>query len=243
MINKLISKGRTTEVASVSEKLGVAFQNYDLTRDSYLSGTFTTLGDETNLLLEAIKRSKSESVMNVKNLTRADKTRALFYLVKGALYHPEPVVSTAAQEVDKVLEKYGLTEITSESYDIVSSLTNSMMGDLAAAELQASIAAISGCAGVITALQAAQEDFVQAYAAYQQDKAEEGELETASEIKKRVLGIINEQLVVYLRAMVKVDEPGYGGFAATVTQIIDDANENIKRRDKKEETEPAPEEE
>ncbi len=230
MYNKLKSNCRVAEAAATSEKLNLAYQNYDLTPDSYLPGTFTSLNTETELLVTAINRSKTESVMDEKNIIRVNKVQALFYFIEGAVYNPDEAVSSAAQQVKQVLDSYGLSEITSKSYDTQSTLISSLLADLAAPSLLASIAAIAGCAAVIAALQAAEDDFVHTYADYEQDKAEEGELESASVVKKRVLDLINDHLVEYLRAMVKVNNALYGGFAATVDQIIDDMNEIVARR-------------
>ena len=45
--------------------------------------------------------------------------------------------------------------------------------------------------------------------------------------------IINDKLVVYLRAMIQVDESTYGDFTRTIAEIIDDNNEVVKKRRKK----------
>jgi|WetSurMetagenome_2_1015567.scaffolds.fasta_scaffold453704_2 hypothetical protein len=58
------------------------------------------------------------------------------------------------------------------------------------------------------------------------------ETESDLEIKKEVLSIINEKLVVYLNAMIQVNETKYGEFAVTVAQIIDDMNVTVKKRKK-----------
>jgi hypothetical protein len=58
-------------------------------------------------------------------------------------------------------------------------------------------------------------------------------------VKKEVLGIINDKIVVYLRAMEQVDPATYGAFTSTCAQMIADNNEQVKKRNKK--PEPAPE--
>ncbi len=62
-------------------------------------------------------------------------------------------------------------------------------------------------------------------------------MENATTIKKEVVNIINNNLVVYLRAMEQVDEPTYGNFARTIAQIIANNNEVVKKRRKKPEAE------
>lgn len=97
------------------------------------------------------------------------------------------------------------------------------------------IALLPGCADVITALQTTQNDFEAARIVYEQEKAEESTQANASEVKAEVLAMINDKIVIYLRAMEVVDEPAYGAFARTVATIIADNNEVVKKRRKKEE--------
>jgi hypothetical protein len=55
----------------------------------------------------------------------------------------------------------------------------------------------------------------------------------ATALKKEVIDVINNQLVVYLDAMMLVDEATYGAFGRTVAEIIDTTNEMVKKRRKK----------
>ena len=163
---------------------------------------------------------------------RDDKVRAFFFMVMGYIHHPDPAVKAAALKVEKVLDQYGLS-ITGESYAVESSLVNSLLVDLAKQKLQDAIGALSGLAEIIAELQAAQDNFEQTRIAYEEEKAKEGTLENVTAIKKEVLVIINDKLVVYLRAMIQVDEATYGNFTRTVAEIIDDNNEVVKKRRKK----------
>ena len=104
---------------------------------------------------------------------------------------------------------------------------------LAKPELQPAIGALPGFAQMIEDLANAQTSFEEMRPAYDLHKAEEGTLANASEIKKTVVTLVNDKLVVYLRAMLQVDETTYGPFARTVAQMIADNNEIVKRRRKK----------
>lgn len=75
---------------------------------------------------------------------------------------------------------------------------------------------------------------------WEREKGKEGALENATELKKEVVAIINENLVVYLNAMQQVNPEMYFEFANTVAVIIAENNETVKRRAKKPEPEPAP---
>jgi hypothetical protein len=48
-----------------------------------------------------------------------------------------------------------------------------------------------------------------------------------------VLELINNKIVVYLRAMEQVDPVTYGVFTGTCAQVIADNNEQVKKRKKK----------
>jgi len=48
-----------------------------------------------------------------------------------------------------------------------------------------------------------------------------------------VVNLINDKLVVYLRAMMQVNDATYGDIGRTVGEIIDANNEVVKKRRKK----------
>ena len=232
MIEKLILTSRVTEVDAVSMRMIGAYKNTTLSRDAHMVKIYSALEPESALLTSAIRRLKDESVLEEKDEVRDDDVRAVHYLTLGFMHHPDPAVKAAAGEVEKVFDNYDLS-ITGESYATESSLVNSLLADLAKPKLQAAIALLSGLAEIIATLQAAQTDFEETRIAYEEEKAKEGTLENATTIKKAVVTIINDKLVVYLRAMIQVDEATYGNFARTIAEIIADNNEVVKKRRKK----------
>jgi len=232
MIEKLISQSRTTEVAAASVRMITAFKTTVLNTDSHMAGIFTSLESDTTKLTKAINRSKAESQLEEKDELRDNKLRALYYLLQGFSHHPDQAIQIAAVAVLTVFDKYGLA-ITNDSYATESSLVNSLLDELADPELEPSITALSGCTELIADLQAAQEDFERVGAAYEAEKGKDGTLESASAIKKQIIRTINDQLVVYLRAMLQVDETTYGDFSRTVAATIADSNEVVKKRRKK----------
>ncbi len=227
-----MTNSRTTEVDAVSLRTIGAYKNTSLSSDAHLASIFTGLETESARLTAAIKRSKAESELEVKDEVRDDKVRAIHYLLMGLLHHPDPAIQNAAEEVENVFDNYGLS-ILGESYATESSLATSLLGDFSKPKLQVAIAALSGCTEIVAALQAAQTDFEATRIVYEEEKAKEGTLENATIIKKEVANIINDNLVVYLRAMLQVDEPTYGDFARTIAMIIADNNEVVKKRRKK----------
>jgi Mg2+ and Co2+ transporter CorA len=101
--------------------------------------------------------------------------------------------------------------------------------------VQEKINEISGCADAIVTLQTRQNQFKTAFYEWEQNKAKQASEMNASEYKKTVLQIINDEIVTYLRAMVQVNEEKYAGIHNTILQIINDQNIKVKSRLKKEE--------
>ncbi|MBN2615156.1 MAG: hypothetical protein JXR71_05630 [Bacteroidales bacterium] len=235
MITKLIGNCRTTEVDAVAQNITGAYKGTELSTDTYLSGLMTRLETEGVSLTAAIKRMNAESKLEAQDEVRDEAFRGLYYLVFGLLHHPDETIKAAAQQVFAVLDHYGLT-ITDQSYASESSLVGSALNDLAQPEFQEPIALLSGCAESIAKLTTTEDDFEAARIAFEEEKAQESTLENATTIKKRVVSLINDKLVVYLLAMVQVNPETYDLFARTVGQIIADNNEVVKKRRKKPET-------
>ena len=233
MIEKLMTASLVTEVDSVSMRIIGAYKTTGLNTDQHLANMFTTLEPLSLALTSSINRIKSESILEEKDADRDMQVRSLFYLVMGFIHHPDPAVKAAAQVVEKVLNHYGLS-ITGESYSTESSLISSMLNDLTKQKLLDAIALLSGCAETIAALQTAQNEFEAARITWEQEKAAESTQQTATTIKKEILSLINDKLVIYLRAMEVVDEATYGDFARTIAEIIAENNEVVKKRHNKE---------
>ena len=230
-INKLAGKIRTTENNSVTSRIIAEYTKVDLSTDTFLTSIFNLLQPLNTKLTESINRIKTESNLEEKDELRDNKVRAVNYLTMGFVHHPDATISNAAKIINTIFEHYGMN-IVNESYATESSLIESLLVEFAREDLQASIALLPGLSVVIDELRAAQTAFEGAQLTFQNEKANYGIKESASEIKKELLTVINEKLVVYLRAMVMVDQAKYGTFVGIVSQIIDDMNVIIKKRKK-----------
>lgn len=230
-VNKLMANIKTTEINSVSENIIMEYEKGDWSSDSHLTGIFDQLKPLNTNLNFAINRIKAESDLEEKDELRDTKVRAIYYLIMGLIHHPDSAVSSSAQTVDSVFEHYGL-DIVNKSFGVETSLIDSLLKDFANSEIQPSIAALPGLSELITQLQETETAFKEAQVKYEEEKAKEGTELSATEIKKEVIMVINKKLVIYLRAMVQVDEGKYGTFTNTVAQIIDDMNVIVKKRRK-----------
>ena len=239
MIEKLIAQSRVTEVNDAATRMSGSFKNSGLT-DQYLVSTFTTLDASNMKLTLAIKQSKAESDLEEYDEGRDDKVRSFNYLVQGFSHHPTKTIKEAAQLLMDLFDNYGLAMV-GESYATESSLVSSLLLDLAKPKFQDAIALLSGCAELIAELQTAQNNFEQARITYEAEKAKEGMVENATVVKKEVLTILNDKIVVYLRAMEQVDPVTFSVFANTCAQIIADNNEQVKKPKNKPQPAPATE--
>ncbi|MCG8582445.1 MAG: DUF6261 family protein [Bacteroidales bacterium] len=231
-LNKIISTSRTTEIDASSIRLIGVYNKRTGYKDVNLDSIFVDLKQESANLTTAINRDKVLSELNQKDAVRDACIQDIYYILLGALRHPEPTVMEAAEIVHKVFAKYGVS-MAGKSYASQTSLVLSMLEDLTASELQSSVALISGLKQVVNALQTAQDNFEQARIKHDEQKIALESKSNASTIKKTVVDIINNQLVVYLRAMVLVKEKEYSDFTRLIATIIDDNNEAVKRRSKK----------
>lgn len=159
------------------------------------------------------------------------------YILVSAVHHPDAAVQTSCENLNTIFSKYGL-KMMHTSYATESALIDSMLQDLTATDLQADITAVSGCAAIIAELQTTQDDFKTAHFSWEEKKAQEELSMCATDVKKEVVSTINEKIVLYLNAMQQVNHKVYGELAQTIEQIINDNNEAVKTRSRKEDMEP-----
>ncbi|MGD8778615.1 MAG: DUF6261 family protein [Ignavibacteria bacterium] len=147
----------------------------------------------------------------------------------GFLQHPDKEIRSAAEKVENIFKHYGV-DITRKSYSTESSLVKSLLQDFSEAEIKAAIESLPGLSPIVDELKTAEKAFTDAVLLYREKKAKEKTSKTATEIKKEVKSIINNKLIVYLRAMVQANEETYGNFANIIAQIINDNNQIVKKR-------------
>jgi hypothetical protein len=116
------------------------------------------------------------------------------------------------------------------TYNEESSNITNFTGELKTTEALAHIARIVGLSTAVSELESSQSAFVQATTEWKIAKGDDGSKVSASELKKEILTILNKKFIPYLNAMLTVNEDYYQSFALAVAEIIDDSNENVKRR-------------
>ncbi|MBI9073363.1 MAG: hypothetical protein JEY94_17305 [Melioribacteraceae bacterium] len=230
-LNKVISVSRTGEISAVAITVINEYEKKDWSADTHLTGIFDALKPASENLTDAIDRNKAISNLDEKDALRDDKLRGIYYLLQGYLRYPDTTIKEAAVNVDDVFESCGL-EVTNESYAMETAKIRSLLADFDVADVKTEIAKLPGLAALITELTDAEKAFEDAKTDFDNAVAKEGTENNASVIKKEVVKIINEQLVVYLRAMVQVNPATYNELALTIARTIDANNEVVKKRRK-----------
>ena len=242
MMNKVVAASRTNEINALAMQMIALYKKTDWTTDTHLTGVFAQLKPLTDELTHSIKFISIESDLEKKDDVRDNRTRAIHYLLLGFLHSSNEQVKGAAIALDTIFETYGLS-IIHRNYAEQSSLTESLLKDLSVTSLENDITALPGMSAAIESLEEAHRSFEQTRVDYEEQKSRENQYESATVLKRAVRQVINEHLVVYLRAMVQVDNAKYAAFANAIGQLIETNNMAVrKRRNKGEDTFPTPNE-
>ncbi|GJQ04494.1 DUF6261 family protein [Capnocytophaga canimorsus] len=224
---------RITEVGDVANRLAVLYKGTaTLQDDAFLKNLLSEIQTQGDAITEAIKKDKAVSKLEDADAERDEAIRVLDKMLKA--YEVFPVESTKAhgQKIAAIFKKYGV-KITEENYSSESNLIDSLLKDLSASEVQASVTALSGVSEAIATIRTTQEEFSKVRLQYEEAFTENHSKVSASSLRKPLLGLINKKLIPYLVAMTLVDGAKYTTFADKVAKIIDDMNEVVKARGKK----------
>ncbi|MFJ1377028.1 DUF6261 family protein [Capnocytophaga canimorsus] len=226
-------QSRITEVGDVANRLAVLYKGTaTLQDDAFLKNLLSEIQTQGDAITEAIKKDKAVSKLEDADAERDQAIRVLDKMLKA--YEVFPVENTKAhgQKIAAIFKKYGV-KITEENYSSESNLIDSLLKDLSASEVQASVTALSGVSEAITQIRTTQEEFARLRLQYEEAFTENHSKVSASSLRKPLLGLINKKLIPYLVAMTLVDGAKYTAFADKVAKIIDDMNEVVKSRAKK----------
>lgn len=187
------------------------------------------LSDTVIALTEAIKPQKAGSKQSELHKIRTKSLQALFTLTAGYCVHPDESIRSNAEQINHVLSKFGL-KILRDSNACISSLIDSIVRSLQLPQNIDAVTALSGLGQLIDELESNNSIYEHEYVNYASRVATARIQTTASELKTRILTIINGEITVHISAMSMTDPERYGSFARFIAQIIDNANETIKKR-------------
>jgi len=224
-MTKLSLRLRLTETDTASDALVRLFKASGL-KDEFLSAAFAELENLSARLTTAIKQDAVSSRLDEMDLARDCAVRDLGTLIQGYTAIPFEEKRAAARKLDAAFSKYG-KKIVNESYASESSLIESLLEDLGA--LEAEMKTLEGVAELVGSLRKAQDEFNAANDDFMAAKTSRGD--SASQVKKDLVLLLNEKIVQYLGAVSGAE--AYKDFAAKAETEIVRANGTVERRAKK----------
>lgn len=226
---KVRTTSRVAEVEQVMKNILAASEKSDWSADVHLTDIFSELKPISLKMSIAINQDKAESLQAELDVKRDSSLKDLVLAAEGYRINPIASIRTAAETVCTVIEKYGLS-IADESYVLESSHINALLRDLAEEKLEEAIGELPGMEMLISKLAGDQKTFETEYQNFLSAKASEGDQESASDIKKEALELLNGKFYFYLNGMFYVNEAVYGVFARETAEIITRNNSAVKKR-------------
>lgn len=231
-MKKLNTSIRTTEIDELSDTLILLYQKESaLQKESYLAPLFASMTTVSAQITEAIRKDKAFSDLEDADALRDTAAMKIFRILEGYAAIDEAELNEPARRLLKVVEKF--TGLTRKPYNEETSLIEALLSDLSMPENEQDINELRGLPAAITALRTAQDDFMVKRVQYNTTASEKKYEDTASQLKKPLLSLINDKLVPYLTLMKKEDADKYGHFAEAVENAISAANVKIKSRSAK----------
>lgn len=227
-MNKLSAVARTPEVDDTSDRLLKLYTGEAaLKNEPFLKPLFAEMQVLSDKITEAIKRDQALSQLEDADAVRDDIVRRIFKIAEGYAATPLPNLKQPAERLLVILNNFGL-EITRANYSSESSYIEALLKDLAAA--QADVDTLPGFGETVAELRDAQTHFNTIRIEYEKARGAEKQTETATALKKPLLQLINDKLVLYLNTMTMADSAKYGTFAAAAEQIIAGTNTAVAQR-------------
>ena len=229
-MKKVSSKLRVTEIATVANNVVRQFQwDPKVSDDAFLKVTIDEMDELSARLTESIQRGTTKLGLDEADAVRDEAIRALGTLIEGYTAIPFADQKEAAYALKSIFDKYG-KRIASEPFAVESSLIESMLVDFGAPITVAAVHSLPGIAELLAQLRKAQDDFNAASDRQTAANATEKPA-SATELKKEMLGQMNERLIPYLNTMMMVNYDVYGTFAKQVEVEIERANSTTGQRD------------
>lgn len=228
-IPKVSGNSRVTEVDALLKQSIAVYEKSDWSSDIYLTGLFNEIKSLSLELTEALIKLKGESESEEIDDIRDDQFRGIYFQVQSNLYHSDSAVKGAAESINAIIGSTGLS-VVDMAYDIESSIIDSMLKKLDTPEMSAAIDLIPGLEVLIYNLNKTNSTFKESRVNFKTAKADDKEVLSATQQKKRILTLFNGKFHAYIYGMFMVDEAKYGDFTRSVMQIIQDNNLNVKKR-------------
>ena len=232
-INKIATNIRVTDAADIGGKLYGELDTAPVD-DPLLVVIKGEIQTVNTALTNALNEYKAMSVLEDLDTKRDNTYRAIMYLNKGYLLHPDATIRNAALEVEKVMERYGF-ELINQNYTTQSTLTEAFIRDMKETAMAAHVAVLPGLTNLVEQLGTVQEQFRASESTWHAAQNADDKTVSASTLKRELLKVVNDKLVVYLRAMMQMNPEPYNDISLSIANHINQANALVKRRKNSEE--------
>ena len=229
-VSKVSNGIQVAEFAHLTGKFATWYDEYPAPKeDRFWTAINTKVSDLTSKLVVAINKSKVISRLPEADARRDAALTAIFSALEGYSRLPIAEKSQAAAALPLVADKYrGIArlDLASESAQIESFLT-----DLQSDEAKAALKALDGVSSIVTELREAEDNFKAEEKTLTVGKTEGGE--SATEVRKTLLAVVNDELVPHLNVAVRLDSATYEEVAKKISHEINEANSKVLQRGKK----------
>lgn len=227
-MKKVSSKLRVTEIATIANNLIRQYQwDPNINSDAFLKKTVDEIDELSGRLTESIQRGTTKLGLDEADAVRDEAIRDLGTLIDGYTAIPFADQKEAAYAIKSIFDKYG-KRIAIEPFAVESSLIESMLVDFSTPITIAAIQSLPGVAELIVKLRKAQDDFNAASDKQTANAADKPA--SATELKKEMLGMLNDKLIPYLNTMMMANPDVFGTFAKQAEVEIDRANATVTKR-------------
>lgn len=229
---RVLNNTRVSEVNWVTQQIVDEYQKGDYSSDAYLSPAMEKVIGQNGRLRVAIMRDALESELAELDDVADNEVTLLHGLTKGYTCHPDENKARAAYQLFKMVDKYGL-EVKEKGYNEEYPLLRSMIAESKTDVYKACFEALPACQERFNLLEAAVNNFSSKQNAFNLEKDERKEKESASVIKKQLLDLLNNEVMPYLDVMQKVKTDLYGGLTQFAANRISESNAAVRNRGNK----------
>ncbi len=223
-IPKLKGHAKVTVIDSAGKKILTSLTKTDWSGDSHLPKIITELEITSEEMNRAISQTSAESTLDDKDVNRDNCTRGAWYMLNGLMYDNSPATRESAGVVMGEFSKYGISMV-GESYDVQSSMSNSLLKDFAEPTIAEAIAKLPTFSPLADAMRVSQDEFE--IADQEWNSAKSGTGKSATEVKKELLAVINTKLIPYLRVVSVLDSETFGTLSDEVAEFITTTNRAV----------------
>jgi len=226
-MKKIKKNLRIAEIDGLSSRMVTEYHLItELSSDEYLRTVFYNVERLSGELTTAIKRSQTICPLSEADKLRNSALRSLSRLINGYAELPTSQHGTTGARMKAIFSKYGLA-IVKETYTAKSSLIESLLEELSENSLRADIDQLMGASHAIYKLRDAENNFQFVLHEYDKAKMTALQQESATSIAKRLVKIINSDIVPYINIMLKVDPARYSKLDASLNLIVERTNARL----------------